>query len=94
MKDHDNFIHKYYLPLFWSNNHEDVSSGSEYDSAKLTVRRHENIIFDLLLNKSKIFEWQISLLYYVLNDKKLSSNLAQISEQINSANQKIHSYYQ
>ena len=67
MKDHDNFIHKYYLPLFWSNNHEDVSSGSEYDSAKLTVRRQKNVILDLILNKSKSFESQISLILFFLN---------------------------
>ena len=28
----DNYIHKYYAPFLSSNNHEDVSSGSEYDS--------------------------------------------------------------
>ena len=34
MNDYDNFIHKYYAPLSLSNNHEDLSSVSEYDSAK------------------------------------------------------------
>ena len=33
MNDDDNFIHKYYAPFLLSNNHEYVSSGSEYDSA-------------------------------------------------------------
>ena len=30
---------------------------------------------------------------FVINDKKLSSQMAQISEHINSSNQKMHSYY-
>ena len=34
MKDIDNCIHNYYAPFFSSNNHEDVSSGSEYDPVK------------------------------------------------------------
>ena len=46
----------------------------------------------LLLSKSKSFEWQILLLFFVLGDKKLSSHIDQISEQINYSNQKIHSY--
>ena len=41
-----------------------------------------------------IFEWQVSLLFIVLNDKKLSSHMAQISEHINLSNRKINSYYQ
>ena len=32
----EDFIHKDYAPFVLSNNHEDVSSGSEYDSAKRT----------------------------------------------------------
>ena len=51
----DNFIHKYYAPFLSSNNYEDVSSGSEYDSAKRRVCHNKNIILDLLLNKSKSF---------------------------------------
>ena len=31
MNDDNNFIHKYYVPFLSSKNHEDVSSGSEYD---------------------------------------------------------------
>ena len=31
MNDDYNFIHKYYAPFLSSNNHEDISSGSEYD---------------------------------------------------------------
>ena len=31
MKDYDNIIHKYYAPFLSWKNHEDVSSGSEYD---------------------------------------------------------------
>ena len=59
MNDDETFIHKYYAPFLSSNNHEDVSSGSEYDSAKRRIRRNINIILDLLLNKSKSFEWQV-----------------------------------
>ena len=57
MNDDEKFIYKYYAPFLPSNNNEDVSSGSEYDSAKRRVRRHEKIILDLLLKKSKSFEW-------------------------------------
>ena len=46
---------------------------------------------DLLLNKSKSFEWWVSLLFLFINDTKLSSHVAQISEHINSSNRKIHS---
>ena len=34
------------------------------------------------------------IVIFVLNDKKLSSHMVQISEHINSSNSKIHSYYQ
>ena len=34
------------------------------------------------------------IVIFVLNDKKLSSHMAQISEHINSSNHKIHSYDQ
>ena len=51
----ENFIHKYYEPFLSSNNHEDVSSGTEYDSAKRRFCRNRNIILYLLLNKSKSF---------------------------------------
>ena len=74
-----------------SNNYEYVSSVSEYDSAKWIVFRDKKIILDLLLNKLNIFELQVSLLFFVLNDKKLSSHMAQISEHINSLHQKIYS---
>ena len=55
MNDDNNFIHKYYVPFLSSKNHADLSSGSEYDSAKRTVCHHKNIILDLILNKSKSF---------------------------------------
>ena len=55
MNDDENFIHKYYAPFLPSKSYEDVSSGSEYDSVKQRVR----IILDLLLKKSKSFEWQV-----------------------------------
>ena len=94
MNDDENFIHKYYAPFLSSKNHEDVSSGSRYDSAKRRVFCHKNIILDLLLNESNSFEWEVSLLFFVLDDNKLSSHMAQISEQINYSNKKIHSYDQ
>ena len=50
----EHFIHKYYAPFLPSNNHEDISSGSQYDSEKRRVRCNKRIILDLLLNKSKI----------------------------------------
>ena len=59
MNDEKTFIRKYYAPFLLSKNNEDVSSGSEYYSAKRRVRRNKNIIFDLLLNKSKSFEWKV-----------------------------------
>ena len=50
--------------------------------------------FYLLSNKSKSFEWQVPLLFFVINDTKQSSHMDQISEHINSSNHKIHSYDQ
>ena len=47
---------------------------------------------DILLNKPKRFEWQISLLFFILNDKKLSPHMAQMSEHNNYPNNNIHSY--
>ena len=44
MNYYDNFINRYDAPFLSSNSHEDVFSGSEYDSEKLTNRRHKNII--------------------------------------------------
>ena len=60
---------------------------------KRTFCFHKNIILDLLLKKSKNFEWQVSLLFF-LNNKKSSSHVDQISKHINSSNQNIHSYEQ
>ena len=37
MNDYENYMHKYYAPFLSSNKHEDVSSGSEYDSVKQRV---------------------------------------------------------
>ena len=47
---------------------------------------------DLLLHKSNIFEWQVSLLFFIINDTKMSPRMAQISEHINSSNHKIYFY--
>ena len=49
-------FHKYYALFLSPDNHQDVSTGTEYDSAKRGVCRHKCIILNLLLNKSKIFE--------------------------------------
>ena len=59
MKDNETFIHKYYAPFLSSKNPEDVSSGSEYDSAKWIFFRNKQIILDWFSNKSKSFEWQV-----------------------------------
>ena len=59
MNDDDNFIHKYYATLFLSNKHEDISSISEHESEIRTVCHHKNTVLDLLLKKSKSFEWQV-----------------------------------
>ena len=41
MNDGENVIHKYCAPFLPSENNEDVSSGSEYDSAKRRVSRNK-----------------------------------------------------
>ena len=64
MNDDENYIHKYYAPFLLSKNHEDVSSGTEYDSAKRRVCHQENVILYLLLKKPNSFEWQVSLLFF------------------------------
>ena len=65
MNNDDNFMHKYYTPFLSSNNHEDVSSVPRYDSEKRRVFRNKNIFFDLLLNKSKSFKWQVLLVFLI-----------------------------
>ena len=60
------------MHYFLSKNQEDVSSGSWYDSVKRAVSRHEEIISRLLLKKPKGFECQVFLLFFVLNDMKIS----------------------
>ena len=47
---------------------------------------------NLLLNKPKIFVYQVSLLFFVLTDKIFSSHTDQISEHMNLSNHKIHSH--
>ena len=59
MNDDGNSIHKYYAQFLSSKKYEDKFSGSEYDLAKRSFCRHENILLDLLFNKSKSFEWQL-----------------------------------
>ena len=36
----------------------------KYNSAKRRVHCHKNVILDLLLKESNIFEWQLSFLFY------------------------------
>ena len=48
----------------------------------------------MILKKPKILEWRVSLLLFVLGNKKLSSHMPQISKHINSSSHKIHSYDQ
>ena len=45
MNDDENFIHKYYTPFLSSKNHEDLLSGSFYDSAKRTVSCHKKLFW-------------------------------------------------
>ena len=87
-------IRKYYAPFLPSKNNEDVSSGPEYDSTKWRIHRNKKNILDLLLNKSRSFEWQVSLLLFVINGTKLSLNMDEISEHINSSNHVIYSHDQ
>ena len=51
----------------------------------------KNIILNLLCKKSTVFNWKVSLLLFVLNDKKILSQKPQISEDIHSTNHNIHS---
>ena len=51
-------------------------------------------ILDLLLNKSNSFELQLSLLFFILNEKTLSQHMDQISEHINSSNKFFYSHDQ
>ena len=90
MNYNETFIHKYYAPFLTSNNDEDVSSVSEYYSAKLILRRNKNIIMYLLSNISKSLNGRYHCYFVVVNEKKLSSHMAYISEHINSSNQKNH----
>ena len=56
---------------------------------KCRVCRQNNVVLYLLLNKSKSCEWQFCSVVFFLDDKKLSSHMTQISEYINSTNQKL-----
>ena len=58
------------MQLLMSNNHKDVSIGKKYYSQKSRAHLHKNNILDLLLKKSKIFEWKVSLLFVVPDAKK------------------------
>ena len=45
INDDDNYMHKYYAPYLSSKNNEDLSSGSEYDSAKRRVHRNKTLFW-------------------------------------------------
>ena len=47
MNDDEKYIYKYSVLFLLSKNHEDVSSGSEYDSAKRRFFHRKNIVLDL-----------------------------------------------
>ena len=64
MNDDGNVAHKYFAPFLSSNTQENVSTGTEFESAKFRVCHHKNMIMDLLLKVSKSFEWQVSLLIF------------------------------
>ena len=89
MNDDNNIFLKYYAPLLSWNIQEDVSKGTEYESVKHIFCLHKNVILGLLLNKSKSVECEVSLIFFVANNNKLSSHVDQISEHINYTNQKI-----
>ena len=94
MNDYGNFIHKDYSPFLSSNNHEYVSSVSEYDSGKRIVCHNENKFSDLSLNKSKSFEWQVSLLFFSQRQEIFITYGSDYWQHINSSNHKIHSHDQ
>ena len=41
----ENYMQKYYAPILSSNNHEDISSESEYDSMKRRVCRNKTLLW-------------------------------------------------
>ena len=66
----------------------------KYDSSKTQSLSSYKYYIGFIIKEIKEFEWQVSLLFFVLNNKKLSQHMAQISERINYTNQKNHSYDQ
>ena len=46
MNDDENYIHKQISLFLSSKNHEDLFSGTDYDSEKLIVRHQKNVILD------------------------------------------------
>ena len=46
MNDDDNYIHNCYAQFLSSNNHEDLISGTEYDSEKRMVCHQKNVMLD------------------------------------------------
>ena len=68
-------FHKYYAPF-----HRQITT-KVYIQQNIIKQKAElvvikKVIFYLLLYKSKSFEWQIYLLFFVLNYKKLSLHMA------------------
>ena len=81
INDDENFINKYYAPFILSNNHKDISLlDQNMISENRILCRHKNIILDLLLKKSNSFKWQVLLLCFLLNNKKISSHMDPIIE--------------
>ena len=85
---------KFYTPLLLSTNREGVPPRTDFELAKRLICRYKNVIIDSLLNIFLSFGWKVSLLFLVLNDKKLSSHIDQTSQHINIKNHKIYSFYQ
>ena len=61
-------------------------------SEKRRVCHHKNYILDLVLKKSRIFKIAFLYVIFCYEQNKLSSHMTQISQHINSTNEKNHSY--
>ena len=55
MNEYGNYTHKCYSPFLSSNNHEDVSSGSEYDFSKTKILSPEKHYFGFIIKEIKEF---------------------------------------
>ena len=66
---------------------------TEREPGKQHIHHNMNTIIDILLKKNN-FEWQVSLIFFVPNEKILLSHIKQLSQSINSTNHKIHYFDQ